>query len=102
MAELRKLSVRTFRRRFTFREEFGWTQIRFAEQFCPFLDTATNRCTVYQARPVQCRTFPFWDEMIDERGWTDGARTLCEGLGRGPERSREEVETAMREMRESD
>jgi hypothetical protein len=40
--------------------------------------------------------------LVDEHGWTESARALCEGLGRGPVRSREEVETAMREMREAD
>jgi len=102
MAELRGLSVRSFRRRFTFTDELGWTQIRFDEHVCPFLDVTTNRCTVYEARPVQCRTFPFWDEMVDEHGWTESARTLCEGLDRGTVHRREDVEAAMRAMRESD
>ena len=28
---------------------------------CVFFDTNTNRCTIYDVRPHQCRTFPFWD-----------------------------------------
>jgi uncharacterized protein len=28
---------------------------------CIFYDRAANGCSVYEARPVQCRTFPFWD-----------------------------------------
>ena len=28
---------------------------------CWFFDEKTFRCTIYEARPNQCRTFPFWD-----------------------------------------
>ena len=28
---------------------------------CIFLDLETHRCGIYEARPAQCRTFPFWD-----------------------------------------
>jgi len=36
---------------------------------CIFYDRASNGCQVYMARPLQCRTFPFWDyykERVDE------------------------------------
>jgi len=28
---------------------------------CVFFDTTLKQCSVYEARPKQCRTFPFWD-----------------------------------------
>ncbi len=28
---------------------------------CIFFDTQKKQCGVYEARPSQCRTFPFWD-----------------------------------------
>ena len=28
---------------------------------CCFFDLDKKQCTVYDARPSQCRTFPFWD-----------------------------------------
>jgi len=28
---------------------------------CIFFDTDIKRCTIYEARPSQCKTFPFWD-----------------------------------------
>lgn len=28
---------------------------------CIFFDLEKKRCSVYEARPTQCRTFPFWD-----------------------------------------
>lgn len=36
------------------------------EQFhCIFFDIAESRCTIYEARPDQCRRFPFWDHYRD-------------------------------------
>jgi Fe-S-cluster containining protein len=51
---------------------------------CVFLDADTRRCTVYPARPVQCRTWPFWEpNLVDEEAWR---RTcdVCPGAGHGP------------------
>jgi len=36
---------------------------------CVFFDLDKRQCSIYEARPNQCRTFPFWDyfkENIDE------------------------------------
>ncbi len=33
---------------------------------CIFFDTNIKRCTIYEARPKQCRTFPFWDYFKDK------------------------------------
>lgn len=30
---------------------------------CVFFDLDKKRCGVYEARPQQCRTFPFWDHF---------------------------------------
>lgn len=28
---------------------------------CVFFNLEKKQCSIYEARPVQCRTFPFWD-----------------------------------------
>ena len=36
---------------------------------CIFFDLDKKQCSIYEARPTQCRTFPFWEhfkENIDE------------------------------------
>ena len=30
---------------------------------CLFFDLENKRCSIYEARPKQCRTFPFWDHF---------------------------------------
>lgn len=42
-----------------------------------FKDT---KCTVYNARPKQCRTFPFWDENIKSPETWDSVAFHCEGI----------------------
>ena len=47
---------------------------------CIFFDSG---CTVYPARPVQCRTFPFWrSHLKSQRAWDEIAGE-CPGIGQG-------------------
>ena len=50
---------------------------------CVFLDAETRRCTVYEDRPRQCRTWPFWDSKSEvARGLAADLRS-CPGSGTG-------------------
>jgi len=45
---------------------------------CIFLDKAS--CSIYPVRPVQCRTYPFWDDILkNEQSWNDEAQ-WCPGI----------------------
>ncbi len=33
---------------------------------CIFFDTIKRKCQIYPVRPKQCRTFPFWNNFLDE------------------------------------
>lgn len=45
---------------------------------CIFLDD--KRCSVYEARPIQCRTFPWWIHNLREpQDWEEAAKR-CEGI----------------------
>jgi Fe-S-cluster containining protein len=49
-------------------------------------------CTVYEDRPIQCSTFPFWSSLLDSRqAWKDGGAD-CPGMDRGELRTREYIE----------
>lgn len=102
LAEELALPLAEFRLRYTFVDEYGWTQLKFNDESCVFLEPGTNRCTVYGARPTQCRTFPFWRDLVVDGKWTADARRLCEGVGTGKAHPRESVEARMLEMELAD
>ncbi|MDR0601701.1 MAG: YkgJ family cysteine cluster protein [Treponema sp.] len=52
-------------------------------------------CTVYGARPLQCRTFPFWPSIVDSRRTWNMAKTGCPGMDSGAAHSREEIEACL-------
>ncbi len=48
---------------------------------CVFLEG--GKCSVYPARPIQCRTYPFWEELLEsEESWKAEASS-CPGVGKG-------------------
>jgi hypothetical protein len=96
------MSRRTFARAYTFVDEDGWTQLAVSQDACVLYDSETRACRAYGARPAQCRTFPFWREMIAGGGFTDEARRICEGVGRGPLYSIEYTEARIRELDEAE
>jgi Fe-S-cluster containining protein len=54
---------------------------------CVFLDRETVPgkaiCSIYEDRPMQCRTWPWWPQNLGSRhAWKQAARS-CEGIGRG-------------------
>jgi Fe-S-cluster containining protein len=56
---------------------------------CVFL--RGKQCGIYEVRPTQCRTFPFWPETLrSEVRWKETC-AACEGIGRGPVHDREEI-----------
>ncbi len=55
---------------------------------CVFLDRESMPgkavCSLYDARPMQCKTWPFWPENLKSpQAWARAARS-CEGIGQGP------------------
>jgi len=40
-------------------------------------------CTIYEARPTQCRTFPFWQANLKSHYRWKIIEEECEGIGQG-------------------
>ena len=44
---------------------------------CVFFDTGKKRCSIYEVRPLQCRTFPFWEHF---KTYPEEAARECPGV----------------------
>ena len=50
---------------------------------CVFFDGEARRCTVYEDRPRQCRTWPFWESNVrTPETWKETCE-VCPGSGKG-------------------
>ena len=54
-----------------------------------------NGCESYEARPVQCRTYPFWTKVLESRETWDEEGKRCPGINSGENHPREEIETEL-------
>lgn len=78
-----QLSRDWFQRRYLRRLESGeLTVVLQADGRCSFLD-AEGRCSVYTVRPTQCRTYPFWPEILHSKAAWRAEAARCEGVDRG-------------------
>ena len=60
-----------------------WSLRDYPNGDCVFLDPRTRRCRVYNARPVQCRTWPFWNINLENpENWKQTCE-VCPGAGAG-------------------
>jgi hypothetical protein len=101
-----------------FAEFFGLSSAQFKKQYCGskdgnvflvdspeawgdcmFLENG-NRCGVYEARPEQCRTWPFWPENMKAKIWRREIQSYCPGVGKGRLHTREEIEKILESQKE--
>jgi Fe-S-cluster containining protein len=72
--EVEQLYVRPVGKRQSLREK--------ANGDCIFYDRAEG-CTIYPARPAQCRTWPFWESNVSTpEAWQETCE-VCPGSGQG-------------------
>ena len=95
------ISVAWFKRRYLMRFEDGEESLRWEGDRCVFLDDE-KRCRIYPVRPVQCRTYPFWPELVESKfAWRAEARR-CAGINRGELCQSHRMRHALREQRRAD
>jgi uncharacterized protein len=64
---------------------------------CPFLES--GGCAIHPAKPLQCRTFPFWPELLGSRRRWNNAKRYCPGIDQGPLISIAEAEAQAEQLR---
>lgn len=76
------LSLSAFRRAYTARlGELVHLKEEAGRSACLLLEG--GRCSVYLARPLQCRTWPFWPEHLEPGAFEREVASFCPGAGRG-------------------
>jgi uncharacterized protein len=48
-------------------------------------------CRVYDYRPLQCRSFPFWDSILVSQSIWEEHTSICPGMNKGAYHSAEEI-----------
>jgi Fe-S-cluster containining protein len=88
-------------------DELGLSQPEFLEKYCqqenddfihlkmngpdcPFLKE--GNCIIYKVRPIQCDSWPFWKDNLDQETWDKEVKPFCPGIGQGRLFSTEEID----------
>jgi uncharacterized protein len=96
MAEVRGQSIEEIRAQHTRRIGNRVSLTERENGDCTFFDAATRHCTVYHARPAQCRTWPFWNSNLESRAAWKETQKGCPGMGTGDFFPLEEIERLAR------
>lgn len=48
---------------------------------CHFL--REDGCSIHPAKPTQCRLYPFWPELVEDRQAWEQEAQACPGIGKG-------------------
>jgi Fe-S-cluster containining protein len=67
---------------------------------CRFLKGKS--CGVYEGRPTQCRTWPFWPEVMSAKSWKKEVVSFCPGVGKGPLISAKKIQEQLDEQKQSE
>jgi uncharacterized protein len=86
------LSTSVFTRRYCDKTD-GHFHLKDFRETCRFLNGKS--CSIYEARPTQCRTWPFWPENMNSRTWSSEIKTFCPGVDRGRLYTKEEIKTIL-------
>ena len=72
-------------------DEHAQMHLRFDDGACSMLGK-DGKCSVYEQRPKQCKTWPFWRENLVKRVWESEIAPTTPGVGRGRLWTRAEID----------
>lgn len=98
LADATSLSFDDFARRYVRqigrRKKPRYSLIEKANNDCIFWSDEGG-CAVYEARPRQCREFPFWPELLESPEDWEHEGQRCPGMNRGRLYSSEEIQAVL-------
>jgi len=104
LCEYLDMSVRRFEKRYVYRTAHTARLRkprggRSPHAQCPFL--TAHGCSVHSAKPTQCRTFPFWPELLDDAKEWRATAQWCPGMKSGELVQIEHARAQAEEMRQA-
>lgn len=92
------LPTADFERRYVYRTK-NLRRLRTPrESQCHFLNA--SGCSIHPVKPAQCRIFPYWPELVDDKRKWQAAARWCPGIGKGELIQIETARSFAAEMRE--
>ncbi len=95
IADCLKMSIGELRSKYLRRVGLRTTIIEHhTTKDCIFLQNVEGRkiCVIYQVRPSQCRTWPFWSDNLSNSNAWNKATQKCPGINKGKLYTCEEIE----------
>lgn len=100
-------------------DHFSLTQDSFIEKYCRKVDIgigyrvsliekenydciflSNKGCSCYNARPLQCKTYPFWPSIVESKEAWEKEGQLCPGIGKGENKiTKAKIEKKLEEMK---
>ncbi len=80
IANLLRIELEEFAFKYLFKIGYGFSiKEKISEDgfACIFFDEKNKNCQIYEARPAQCREFPFWDIFKDNE---QEVKNECPGI----------------------
>ena len=74
----------------------AWSLREEEDGRCVFFAPVSG-CAVYDVRPSQCRTWPFWPRIVAERRSWEEEAAACPGMGSGELHDGGRIDTLLRE-----
>jgi Fe-S-cluster containining protein len=81
MARYLRLTAEAFEEKYVVRYRHVLRLRKPRESQCHFL--TESGCSVHVVKPVQCRTYPFWPELVEDRSAWDEEASRCPGIHQG-------------------
>ncbi len=98
LADAIRVDVPQFEARYVRAVGIRKSLVEFPNGDCVFFDNRARRCTVYEVRPRQCRTWPFWTSNLrTPEAWEEIA-DRCPGANHGPTVSLPTIQACEREV----
>lgn len=70
-----------FTRKYVRQVGLAYSLIEKPNKDCVFLEN--GGCSIYEVRPTQCRTYPFWPAIVRAPQTWDKEAAQCPGIGQG-------------------